>query len=142
MDHPFPFNFLFRSVQRTFDFSAHSVSLFTPFVFCGKEHSTCVNSRFAERKFHVVNYMYVATCSHRRTRLSQLLGQTLVMVFSEYIKPTILFHQAEGYHAPTVADKLRDEGILLSRKGVSDFLLRVETKNETGMQLLNGNGTD
>ena len=38
----------------------------------------------------MVNYMYVATCSHRRIRLSQLLGQTLVLVFSEYTKRRIL----------------------------------------------------
>ena len=48
------------------------------------------------------------------------------MVFSTYIKRRILFHHANGYHAPTIADKLRDEGIVVSRKGVSDFLSRVE----------------
>ena len=55
-----------------------------PLILCGKDHSACVNSCFAESKFHVVNYMYVATCSHRRTWLSQVLGRTLAMVFSEY----------------------------------------------------------
>ena len=47
-DRPFPFHFLFPSVQHTFDFSACSISLFSPFIFCGKGHSVCVNSRFGE----------------------------------------------------------------------------------------------
>ena len=47
-------------------------------------------------------------------------------VFSEYTKRRILLHQAKGYRAPTIADKLQDEGIVVSRKGVSDFLSRVE----------------
>ena len=50
----------------------------------------------------------------------------LAMVFSEYTKRRILFYQAKGYRSPTIADKLRDEGIIVSRKGVSDFLSRVE----------------
>ena len=48
------------------------------------------------------------------------------MVFSKYTKRRILFYQAKGYRAPTITDKLRDEGIVVSRKGVSDFLSRVE----------------
>ena len=48
------------------------------------------------------------------------------MVFSEYTKRRILFHQAKGCRASTIVDKLRDEGIIVSRKGVSDFLSRVE----------------
>ena len=48
------------------------------------------------------------------------------MVFSTYIKRRILFHHANGYHAPTITDKLRDEGIVVSQKGVSNFLLQVE----------------
>ena len=48
------------------------------------------------------------------------------MVFSEYTKRRIPFHQAKGYRAPTVTDKLRDEGIVVNRKGVSDFLSQVE----------------
>ena len=128
MDRPFSFHFLFPFVQHMFDFSACSVSFFSLLIFYGKGHFVCLNSCFGKRKFHMLNYMYVAMCSRRRIRLSQLLGRTLAMVFSEYTKWRILFHQAKGYRAPTctITDKLRDEGIVVRRKGVSDFLLRVE----------------
>ena len=44
------------------------------------------------------------------------------MVFNDYTKRTILF-----YHAPTITARLGEEGIVVSRRGVSDFLLHVET---------------
>lgn len=47
------------------------------------------------------------------------------MVFSDYTKRRILFYRARGYRSPTIANKLQDEGIVVSRRGVSDFLLRV-----------------
>ena len=137
MDRTFLFHFLFSSIQHPFDFSACSVSLFNPFILCGKGHSIWVNSCFGERKFHVINYMYVATCSHTRIWLSHLLGRTLaMMVFSEYTKRRILFHQAKGYCATTVADKLRDEDIVVCRKGVSEFLSRVQKTCSTARRPL------
>ena len=125
-DSPFLCHFLFPSIQKMFDFSARSILLFSHFIFCWKGHSICVNSRFGERKFHMVNYMYVAMYSRRRIRLSHLLGQKLAMVFSEYTKQRILFHQAKSYRAPTITHKLRDEGIVVSRRGVSYFLSQVD----------------
>ena len=106
-DCPFLFHFFFPFVKHMFDFSARSISLFSPFIFCWEGHFVHLDSR-------------------RRIRLSQLLRRTLAMVFREYAKRRILFHQAKGYHAPTIADKPRDKGIVVSRKGVSDFLSRVE----------------
>ena len=51
------------------------------------------------------------------------------MVFSEYTKKRILFFHRKGYKAPKIATKLLEEGIEVSRRGVSDFLVRVK---ETG----------
>ena len=48
------------------------------------------------------------------------------MVFSEYTKRRILLHQAKSYCLPTIADKLRDEGIVVSMRGVNNFLSQVE----------------
>ena len=48
------------------------------------------------------------------------------MVFNEYTKRRIVFYHAKGHHAPTIAKLLEAEGITVSRRGVSDFLVRVE----------------
>ena len=116
MEYSILFHFLFLLVQHTFDFSTCFISLFSPFIFCGKGHSICVNSCFGERKFHTVNYMYVATCSHKRIRLSQLLGRTLVMVFTEYTRQRIRFHLAIGYCTPTIADRQETKASLWVRR--------------------------
>ncbi len=46
------------------------------------------------------------------------------MVFNDYTKQRILIFYKYGYRAPTIAKKLRDEGITASRRGVSKFLTR------------------
>ena len=51
----------------------------------------------------------------------------LAMVFNDYTKRRILFYHAKGYRAPTITTRLGEEGIVVSRRGVSDFLLCVET---------------
>ena len=44
------------------------------------------------------------------------------MVFSEDTKRRTLFHEAKGYNVLIIADKVRDKGIVVSKKGVNDFL--------------------
>ena len=46
------------------------------------------------------------------------------MVYTEYTKKRIVFYH--GYKAPTIAKLLLDEGIEVSRRGVSNFLVWVE----------------
>ena len=65
------------------------------------------------------------TCVTLAKRLSE--RSELAMVFNDYTKRRILFYHAKGYHAPTITARLGEEGIVVSRRGVSDFLLRVET---------------
>jgi transposase len=48
------------------------------------------------------------------------------MVYTEYTKKRIVFYHAKGYKAPTIAKLLLDEGIEVSQRGVSNFLVRVE----------------
>ena len=48
------------------------------------------------------------------------------MVYSDYTKKRIIFYHSKGYKAPTIAKHLLDEGIEVSRRGVSSFLVRVE----------------
>ena len=67
-------------------------------------------------------YMY-----HSRKESS--LWRRVDMVFTEYTKKRILFYHGKGYKALTIAKRLLDEGIEASRRGVSNFLVRVE---ETG----------
>ena len=45
----------------------------------------------------------------------------------DYTKRRILFYHAKGYRAPSITTRLGKEGIIVSRRGVSDFFLRVET---------------
>ena len=47
------------------------------------------------------------------------------MVLAEYAKWMALL-EAEGYRTPTIAKMLESEGILVSRRGVAKFLLRVK----------------
>ena len=49
----------------------------------------------------------------------------MTMVLAEYAKRMVLF-EAEGYRPPTIAKMLESEGIFVSRRGVSKFLLRVK----------------
>ena len=49
------------------------------------------------------------------------------MVFNDYTKRRIPFYHAKGYHAPTITAQLGEEGFVISRRGVSEFLLHVET---------------
>ena len=46
------------------------------------------------------------------------------MVFNLYVKQRILFYHSEGFRAPTITQKLREEGIIVSRRGVSKFITR------------------
>ena len=48
------------------------------------------------------------------------------MVFNVYTKERILFFHRKDYCAPTITKRLHDEGITVSRRGVSDFLVRVK----------------
>ena len=48
----------------------------------------------------------------------------LRMVFSDYTKRRILFYRTKGYYAPTIVDLLQKEDIQVSRRSVSDFLIR------------------
>ena len=48
----------------------------------------------------------------------------LRMVFSDYTKRWILFYHIKGYYAPTIVGLLQKEDIQVSRKSVSDILIR------------------
>ena len=48
------------------------------------------------------------------------------MVFTEYTKRRIVFYEAKGYSAPKITKLLQEEGIDVSRRGVSAFLAWVE----------------
>ena len=48
------------------------------------------------------------------------------MVFNEYTKRRVVFYHAKGHRAPKIAKLLEAEGIKVSRRGVSDFLVRME----------------
>ena len=48
------------------------------------------------------------------------------MVFTEYTKRRIVFYEAKGYRTPKITKLLQEEGIDVSRRGVSAFLARVE----------------
>ena len=48
----------------------------------------------------------------------------LRMVFSDYTKRRILFYHTKGYYAPTIVGLLQKEDIQVSRRSVSDFLIR------------------
>ena len=48
------------------------------------------------------------------------------MVFTEYTKRRILFYHAKGRCAPTIAKLLEEEGIVVSRRGMDAFLVRVQ----------------
>ena len=54
------------------------------------------------------------------------------MVYNEYTKRRILFFHAKGYRAPTITKWLGNEGIVVSRQGVSSFLARVEKTGSIG----------
>ena len=49
----------------------------------------------------------------------------MTMALAEYLKRIVLF-DAEGYHPLTIAKMLESEGILVSRREVAKFLLRVK----------------
>ena len=46
------------------------------------------------------------------------------VVFSDYTKRWILFYHTKGYYAPTIVGLLQKEDIQVSRRSVSDFLIR------------------
>ena len=46
------------------------------------------------------------------------------MVFNLYVKQRILFYHSEGFRAPTITQKLRKEGIIVSRRGVGKVITR------------------
>ena len=48
----------------------------------------------------------------------------LRMVFSDYTKRRILFYHTKGYYAPTIVGLLQKEDIQVSRRSISDFLIR------------------
>ena len=48
----------------------------------------------------------------------------LRMVFSDYTKRRILFYHTKGYYAPAIVGLLQEEDIQVSRRSVSDFLIR------------------
>ena len=47
------------------------------------------------------------------------------MVFTAYTKRRILLYHGQGFCAPTIAELLEDEGIIVSRSGVAKFVSRV-----------------
>ena len=46
------------------------------------------------------------------------------MVLSTYAKQRVIFYHQRGYKAPTIAQLLREEGIIVTRVGVYKFLIR------------------
>ena len=54
------------------------------------------------------------------------------MVYNEYTTQQILFFHAKSYRAPTIMKRLGDEGIVVSRQGVRNFLARVEKTDSIG----------
>ena len=63
------------------------------------------------------------------------------MVFSDYVKQRILFYHDQGCRAPTIANKLEEEGIKASRRGVAKFLLRFKVTGSVGRQAGSGRRT-
>ena len=59
-------------------------------------------------------------------------ARELEMVYNDYTKRRILFFHAKGYRAPTITKRLSNEGIVVSRQGVSSFLARVEKTGSIG----------
>ena len=49
------------------------------------------------------------------------------MVFSEYTKQRIIFYYNRGLSPPTISNRLLDEGINASRRGILKFLIRYKS---------------
>ena len=79
---------------------------------CAKERNQNEFSRCRIR----VWFSLVASCSsvHREVK----------MVFSAYQKERIIFYFTHGMRAPTIKNKLLEEGISVSREGIHKFLCR------------------
>ena len=60
------------------------------------------------------------------------------MVFTEYTKKRILFYHAKGHHAPKIAKLLEEEGVVVSRRGVHAFLVRVQQTGDIARRPGNG----
>ena len=63
------------------------------------------------------------------------------MVFDDYTKQRILFWLFEGYRAPTISRRLENEGIFVSRRGVSKFIKRYLSTGTIGRQPGSGGKT-
>lgn len=46
------------------------------------------------------------------------------MVFTEYEKRRMVFLASKGFKAPTIVQLLKEEGMVMSRRGVDKFLRR------------------
>ena len=94
-----------------------------PFATCAKERSFPFHSRSSnvQRPFNC----RVTSVLLKRPFRSRSRSVQPSMVFTAYTKRRILLYHGQGLCAPTIAKLLEDEGIIVSRRGVAKFILRV-----------------
>ena len=63
------------------------------------------------------------------------------MVYSSYKKQRILYHYFQGVRPPTIAKRLREEGMKASRRGIAKFLHRYETTGSIARKAGSGRPT-
>ena len=111
-ERSFPFRSRSINVQRPFNCRVTSVLLKRPF----RSRSIAVQLPF----YNDYNFILLKRPFRSRSRSVQPS-----MVFTAYTKRRILLYHGQGLCAPTIAKLLEDEGIIVSRRGVAKFILRV-----------------
>ena len=106
-------------VQLTFNCRVTSVLLKRPF----RSRSVPVQLTFNCRATSVLYYNFNLLKRPFRSRSRSVQPS---MVFTVYTKRRILLYHGQGLCAPTIAKLLEDEGIIVSRRGVAKFILRVK----------------
>ena len=113
-ERSFPFRSRSINVQRSFNCRVTSVLLKRPF------HSRSINVQLPCNFVLYYNFILLKRPFRSRSRSVQPS-----MVFTAYTKRRILLYHGQGLCAPTIAKLLEDEGIIVSRRGVAKFILRV-----------------
>ena len=117
-ERSFPFRSRSINVQRPFNCRVTSVLLKRPF----RSRSVPVQLTFNCRATSVLYYNFILLKRPFRSRSRSFQPS---MVFTAYTKRRILLYHGQGLCAPTIAKLLEDEGIIVSRRGVAKFILRV-----------------
>ena len=111
---PVPFRSRSINVQRPFNCRVTSVLLKRPF----RSRSVPVQLTFNCCATSVLYYNFILLKRPFRSVQPSV-------VFTAYTKRRILFYHGQGLCAPTIAKLLEGEGIIVSRRGVAKFILRV-----------------